>query len=34
MMTISNPQVVTTIEGVGYYPQAGINSSVGLTLKF
>ena len=25
---------VTTIEGAGYYPQAGINFLVGLSLKF
>jgi iron complex outermembrane receptor protein len=30
----SNPPTVTTIEGAGYYPQAGINFLVGLTLKF
>ncbi|ESU23123.1 thiamin-regulated outer membrane receptor Omr1 [Flavobacterium enshiense DK69] len=30
----SNPGTVTTIEGAGYYPQAGINAMVGLTLKF
>ena len=30
----SNPPAVTTVEGVGYYPQAGINFLVGLTLKF
>ena len=30
----SNPPAVTTIEGAGYYPQAGINFLVGLTLKF
>ena len=31
---ISNPPAVTTIEGAGYYPQAGINFLIGLTLKF
>jgi iron complex outermembrane receptor protein len=30
----SNPPAVTTIEGAGYYPQAGINFLLGLTLKF
>jgi iron complex outermembrane receptor protein len=30
----SNPPAVKTIEGAGYYPQAGINFLVGLTLKF
>jgi iron complex outermembrane receptor protein len=30
----SNPPSVTTIEGTGYYPQAGINFLAGLTLKF
>lgn len=30
----SNPGQVTTIEGAGYYPQAGINFLAGLTLKF
>ncbi|MDG2433631.1 TonB-dependent receptor [Flavobacterium sp.] len=30
----SNPPAVTTIEGTGYYPQAGINFLVGMTLKF
>ena len=30
----SQPNVVTTIEGAGYYPQAGINFLVGVTLKF
>ncbi len=30
----SIPQVVTTIEGAGYYPQAGINFLMGLSLKF
>nr|WP_294928358.1 TonB-dependent receptor [uncultured Flavobacterium sp.] len=30
----SNPPAVTTVEGVGYYPQAGINFLIGLTLKF
>jgi iron complex outermembrane receptor protein len=29
----SNPPAVTTIEGAGYYPQAGINFLLGLTLK-
>jgi iron complex outermembrane receptor protein len=30
----SNPGTVTTIEGAGFYPQAGINFLVGLTLNF
>jgi iron complex outermembrane receptor protein len=30
----STPGVIKTIEGAGYYPQAGINFLVGLTLKF
>lgn len=30
----SSPPAITTIEGAGYYPQAGINFLVGLTLKF
>lgn len=30
----SNPPAIITIEGAGYYPQAGINFLVGLTLKF
>ncbi|QZK91452.1 TonB-dependent receptor [Flavobacterium sp. CHNK8] len=30
----SNPPAVSTIEGAGYYPQAGINFLVGMTLKF
>jgi iron complex outermembrane receptor protein len=30
----SNPPAVKTIEGAGYYPQAGINFLAGLTLKF
>lgn len=30
----SDPDAITTIEGAGYYPQAGINFLVGLTLKF
>lgn len=30
----SNPPAITTIEGAGYYPQAGINFLVGITLKF
>lgn len=30
----SNPPAVKTIEGAGYYPQAGINFLIGLTLKF
>ena len=30
----STPGIVTTIEGAGYYPQAGINFLVGVTLKF
>ena len=30
----SNPGNVTTIEGTGYYPQAGINFLLGMSLKF
>jgi iron complex outermembrane recepter protein len=30
----SNPPAIKTIEGAGYYPQAGINFLLGLTLKF
>ncbi len=30
----SLPNQVKTIEGVGYYPQAGVNFIVGLGLKF
>ncbi|WP_077378339.1 TonB-dependent receptor [Flavobacterium sp. A45] len=30
----SNPPAITTIEGAGYYPQAGINFLIGLSLKF
>ena len=30
----SNPGSVKTIEGVGYFPQAGINFLAGMTLKF
>ncbi len=30
----SNPPAITTTEGAGYYPQAGINFLIGLTLKF
>ena len=30
----SNPPAITTREGAGYYPQAGTNFLVGLTLKF
>ncbi len=30
----SQPGTVTTIEGAGYYPQAGINFLAGITLKF
>lgn len=30
----SNPGTVTTIEGAGYYPQAGINFLVGATFNF
>ncbi|GAK95642.1 thiamin-regulated outer membrane receptor Omr1 [Nonlabens tegetincola] len=32
--TWSNPNTITTIEGVGYYPQAGINFLAGVTLNF
>lgn len=30
----SNPLAITTVEGVGYYPQAGINFLAGINLKF
>lgn len=30
----SNPGTTTTIEGTGYYPQAGVNFLAGVTLKF
>jgi iron complex outermembrane receptor protein len=30
----SNPGTVTTVEGVGYYPQAGIHFLAGATLQF
>ena len=30
----TSPGVISTIEGAGYYPQAGINFLAGLTLKF
>jgi iron complex outermembrane recepter protein len=30
----SNPPAIKTIEGVGYYPQAGINFLAGMNLKF
>ena len=30
----SNPGTITTIEGAGFYPQAGINFLAGMTLKF
>ena len=30
----TSPGVITTIEGAGYYPQAGINFLAGATLKF
>lgn len=30
----SNPGSITTLEGAGYYPQAGINFLLGATLKF
>lgn len=30
----SNPPTVTTFEGAGYYPQAGINFLAGATIKF
>ena len=30
----SNPGNITTIEGTGYYPQAGINFLLGVSLKF
>lgn len=30
----SNPPTITTIEGVGFYPQAGINFLAGINLRF
>lgn len=30
----SNPPAIVTVEGAGYYPQAGINFLAGLTLRF
>lgn len=30
----SNPGTITTVEGAGYYPQAGINFLVGATINF
>jgi len=30
----SNPGTISTVEGAGYYPQAGINFLAGLSLKF
>jgi iron complex outermembrane receptor protein len=30
----SNPGTITTIEGAGYYPQAGINFLIGATVNF
>jgi iron complex outermembrane receptor protein len=30
----SNPPAIATIEGVGFYPQAGINFLIGMNLKF
>ncbi|WP_438425928.1 TonB-dependent receptor [Aquimarina macrocephali] len=30
----SNPGTITTVEGAGFYPQAGINFLLGATLKF
>ena len=30
----TNPGSVKTIEGVGYYPQAGLNFILGLTVDF
>lgn len=30
----TNPGTITTIEGAGYYPQAGRNAMIGLALKF
>jgi iron complex outermembrane receptor protein len=30
----SNPGTITTIEGAGYYPQAGINILLGATFNF
>ncbi len=30
----SNPGTITTVEGAGYYPQAGINFLIGATLRF
>ena len=30
----SNPGTITTIEGAGFYPQAGINFLLGATVNF
>ena len=30
----SNPNGITTVVGVGYYPQAGINFLAGITFRF
>jgi iron complex outermembrane receptor protein len=30
----SNPGTITTIEGAGYYPQAGINFLLGINFQF
>jgi iron complex outermembrane receptor protein len=30
----SNPGTITTQEGAGFYPQAGINFLIGVTLMF
>ena len=30
----SNPGSITTIEGVGYYPQAGFHFLAGMTIRF
>ncbi len=30
----SNPGVITTVEGAGYYPQAGVNFLIGATVHF
>jgi iron complex outermembrane receptor protein len=30
----SNPGTITTVEGAGYYPQAGIHFLLGATLRF
>jgi iron complex outermembrane receptor protein len=32
--TWSNPEMVQTIEGAGYYPQAGFHFLTGVTVRF